>query len=225
MEPVVISLGGSIVAPDGLNIEFIERFCNKMKIMDSSRKYGIVVGGGSLARSYISSLRPRGVNDNILDEIGINATRMNALSISAFLEDSNYKIPQTVNDAAELSRIYRFTVMGGTEPGHTTDTVATLLAERIGSRILINATSVDGVYSSDPRKDRSARKFSSLTYDEAIGLALKESVGAGPNVFMDLTALNIAKRSRIRIFVINGKDLDEYDRVIHSGRTNGTMIA
>ncbi|MEM0158969.1 MAG: UMP kinase, partial [Thermoplasmataceae archaeon] len=208
MEPVVISLGGSIVAPDGLNIEFIEKFCNEMKGINSERRYGIVVGGGSLARSYINSLRRRGVNDNILDEIGINATRMNALTISAFLDDSNYKIPQTVNDAAELSRIYKFTVMGGTEPGHTTDTVATLLAERIGSKILINATSVDGVYSSDPKKDRNARKYRSLSYDDAISLALKESVGAGPNVFMDLTALNIAKRSRIKIYVIDGRKLE-----------------
>jgi Uridylate kinase len=57
--------------------------------------------------------------------------------------------------------------MGGTEPGHTTDTVAMLLAERIGANVMINATSVDGVYTADPRKDSSARKLENLDYDSA----------------------------------------------------------
>ena len=63
------------------------------------------MGGGSLARTYISALREYHVNDNILDEIGINATRMNALALSSFLPDSNSKIPSTVNDAAEFLRM------------------------------------------------------------------------------------------------------------------------
>ena len=224
MESVVISLGGSIISSDGLNLQFMQKFVRTVTEMDSTFRFGIVVGGGNLARTYISALRNYHVNDNILDEIGINATRMNALALSSFLADSNSKIPTTVNDAAEFSRIYRFTVMGGTEPGHTTDTVATLLAERINARILINATSVDGVYSDDPKKVPDSKKFQALSYDEAIALALSKSVGAGPNVFMDLTALNIAKRSNIRIYVINGLELGEYGKIMKTGKTGGTII-
>ena len=224
MESVVISLGGSIISTDGLNLKFMEEFAKELHKFGDGYRFGIVVGGGSLARSYISELRKYGVNDNVLDEIGINATRMNALALSTFFSDSNSKIPTTVNDAAELARIYKFTVMGGTEPGHTTDTVSLLLAERINARIMINATSVDGVYSDDPKKSPLAKKLSRLTYDEAISLALSKSVGAGPNVFMDLTALNIAKRSGIRIFVTNGTRLPEYSRIIRSGETDGSVI-
>ena len=150
---------------------------------------------------------------------------MNALALSSFLPDSNSKIPTTVNDAAELSRNYSFVIMGGTEPGHTTDTVATLLAERIGATKLINATSVDGVYSDDPKKDPNAKKFDRMSYDEAISLALEKSIGAGPNVFMDLTALNIAKRSKIKIYVTSGLDLNEYENIILNGKTKGTLIS
>lgn len=225
MESVVISLGGSIISTDGLNLKFMEEFVKTIRKLEDRCRFGIVVGGGSLARSYISALREYHVNDNILDEIGINATRMNALALSSFLPDSNSKIPTTVNDAAEFSRIYPFIVMGGTEPGHTTDTVATLLAERIGARILINATSVDGVYTNDPRKDPNAKKLTNLTYDEAISLALENSIGAGPNVFMDLTALNIAKRARIKLYITNGKDLAEYENIILHGKTRGTLIS
>lgn len=220
----VISLGGSLVSPDNLDIDFLRNFADSLIRLPQELKFGIVVGGGKLARNYIRALKKAGVNDNILDEIGINATRMNALALSTFLPDSNSKIPVTVNDAAELSRIYRFTIMGGTEPGHTTDTVSMLLAERIGARTLINATSVDGVYTADPRKDREAKKIQRLGYDEAIKIALSESVGAGPNVFMDLTALNIAKRSSIKVFVVNGKNISNFKDIIMDQNSDGTTI-
>lgn len=224
MKPIVISLGGSIISKDTLELDFIEKFSRMLEIERNYDKFGIVVGGGRLARTYISSLKKYGINDNILDEIGINATRMNALAVSTFLKSVNFKIPTTVNDASELMAIYRHVVMGGTEPGHTTDTVATLLAERIGAGILINATSVDGVYSDDPRVDRNARKYSGLTYDEAIKLAVDKSIGAGPNVFMDITALNIAKRSSLKVFVIDGTNLDEYTRIMKGEKISGTII-
>jgi uridylate kinase len=220
----VISLGGSLVSPDNLDIDFLQNFRDSLIRLPEEIKFGIVVGGGKLARNYIRALKKAGVNDNILDEIGINATRMNALALSAFLPDSNSKIPVTVNDAAELSRIYRFTIMGGTEPGHTTDTVSMLLAERIGAKTIINATSVDGVYTADPRKDKNARKMQDIGYDEAIKIALEESVGAGPNVFMDLTALNIAKRSGIRVFVVNGRNIANFHDIIMKGKSDGSII-
>ncbi|MCL5989862.1 MAG: UMP kinase [Nitrososphaerota archaeon] len=224
MKTIVISLGGSIVASDGLNTDFMGKLAKSLEKMDRKIKFGIVVGGGSVARSYISALRKYGVNDNILDEIGINATRMNALALASFFEDANSRIPTTVNDAVEMSKIYRFTIMGGTEPGHTTDTVSALLAERINSGILINATSVDGVYTSDPRKEKKAKKIDALGYDESLALSMKGLSGAGSNVFMDPTALNIAKRSKIKIFVINGLDIGEYKNVIEKGETTGSVI-
>ncbi len=224
MKPIVISLGGSIISKEGLQLEFIKKFCGMLGNVQEYDRFGIVVGGGMLARTYITSLKKYKINDNVLDEIGINATRMNALTVSTFLTDVNSKIPTTVNDASELVSQYRHVVMGGTEPGHTTDTVATLLAERIGASIMINATSVDGVYSDDPRKNSNAMKYDHLSYDDAIRLAVDKSIGAGPNVFMDITALNIAKRSSLRVFVIDGTDLAEYQNVMQGKKTSGTVI-
>ncbi len=225
MKTIVVSLGGSIIASDGLNTSFMEKFSRFIQNIGEDVRFGIVVGGGSVARSYISALRKYGVNDNILDEIGINATRMNALALASFFDDANSRIPTTVNDAAELSRIYRVTIMGGTEPGHTTDTVSSLLAERIHANVLINATSVDGVYSSDPRKEETARKIGKLSYDRALELSMKGLSGAGSNVFMDPTAISIAKRSRIKIFIINGLELNEYEDIILKGTTHGSTIS
>ncbi len=224
MEKLVISLGGSVFTDNPLRIGFIQKLAATVTNLREKFQIGIVVGGGTLARSYISALRPEKVNDNVLDEIGIYATRMNALSFTSFLDNVNTKIPTTVNDAAEMISLYGCVVMGGTEPGHTTDTVAALLAERIGAGILINGTSVDGVYDSDPAKNRDAKKYSSLSYEDAINKSIVSSVGAGPSVFMDLTSLVIAKRSSIRIYVIRGDDINEYLNICSTGKTKGTII-
>ncbi len=143
MKCVVISLGGSIVSRPSLDVQFIRDLSSVLRDLPVDR-VGIVVGGGALAREYIGALRPAGVNENVLDEIGIHATRMNALAIASLLDGAPTEIPENINDAAKLLRQERYVVMGGTEPGHTTDTVSALLAERIGSRVMINATSVDG---------------------------------------------------------------------------------
>ncbi|MCL4444763.1 MAG: UMP kinase, partial [Candidatus Thermoplasmatota archaeon] len=176
MDKLVISLGGSVFTDNPLRIGFIQKLAATVTNLREKFQIGIVVGGGTLARSYISALRPEKVNDNVLDEIGIYATRMNALSFTSFLDNVNTKIPTTVNDAAEMISLYGCVVMGGTEPGHTTDTVAALLAERIGAGILINGTSVDGVYDSDPAKNRDAKKYSSLSYEDAINKSIVSSV-------------------------------------------------
>ncbi len=225
MNSVVISLGGSIISRERLNLKLMEEFSETMKSISTYDKFGIVVGGGKLARTYISDLKKYNVNDNILDEIGINATRINALAMTTFFDDVNSKIPTNINDAVEMIHNYRYVVMGGTEPGHTTDTVSTLLAERIGSKILINATSVDGVYSSDPKIDSGAKKFSKLSYNEAIALSIKNSTGAGTNVFMDITSLTIAKRAGIKIYVINGFNLNEYKNILYNEKCDGTIIS
>ncbi|KPV46549.1 uridylate kinase, partial [Acidiplasma aeolicum] len=224
MRSVVISLGGSIISMEKLNLELMKSVSSTLQKINTYDKYGIVVGGGRLARTYISDLKAYNVNDNILDEIGINATRINALALTTFFDDVNSKIPTTINDAAEMIHNYRYVIMGGTEPGHTTDTVSTLFAERIGAKILINATSVDGVYSEDPRKFKNAKKFDKISYDDAIKISVNNSIGAGTNVFMDITSLTIAKRAGIKIFVINGMDMDEYINILNYERCNGTVI-
>ncbi len=221
----VISLGGSVVTSNPLDMKFIKEFSEMINSTGKEDKFCIVIGGGKLARSYITALREAGINDNILDEIGINATRMNALSVSPFLRDCNTKIPTTINEAAEMLRIYRCVVMGGTEPGHTTDTVAALLAERVGSKTLINGTSVDGVYERDPKKYPDARKFKALDYNKSIEMAVQGSLGAGPSVFMDVTSLNIARRSAIKIVVIDGKNISQFRDVIAGKAHSGTTIS
>lgn len=221
---IVISLGGSIISSEPLDIPFIRRFSEMLKGL-KAEKIGIVVGGGRTARSYIDALRKEKVHEFKLDEIGVLATRINALSVSTLIEGASTVIADNFDHARELFSENRIVIMGGTGPGHTTDTVSTLLAESMNSDVLINATSVDGVYDSDPNHNSGAKKLPSLTYDEAITLASKASVGAGPNVFMDIVSLTIAKRSGIKIFVVNGRDLSQYGKITSTGKCDGSVIS
>lgn len=220
---IVISLGGSIISDSPLDIPFIKKFAEMIKNLKAD-KIGIVVGGGQTARSYINSLRKENVNEFFLDRAGMLATRLNALAVSTLIDGASPVIPESYDHALELLQNYRVVVMGGTGPGYTTDTVSTLLAECMGCDSVVNATSVDGVYDSDPKKNPNASKIPTLSYDEAINLASESTSGAGPNVFMDVVSLTIARRSKIKIYVLDGRDLVQIRNAAESGKCNGSTI-
>ncbi len=225
MEKVVISLGGSVVSSNAVNIDFIKAFVKAIEGMPSLSKCGIVVGGGSLARGYIEPLRSEGINNYFLDRIGIKATRPNAELIVNLLKDVENLIPESIDEALSAWKNRKFVVMGGTIPGHTTDTVAMLLAEASGIGEFINGTSVDGVYSKDPRAGGGSKKFENLTYSEALSLSIESYKNAGSNVFMDPVSLLIARRANINIHVIKGDLPENYINIMEMNKKIGTLIS
>ncbi len=221
---VVISLGGSVISDDPVDVKLIKKY-SRILSMIKQKKIAIVVGGGQVARSYITSLRKEKASEYLLDQVGILATRLNALSAASLIEDASRRVPETVEEAMDLLDTHRVIVMGGTTPGHTTDTVAALLAERMKCGILVNATSVDGVYDSDPRKNSSAKRIARLSYDQALELSMKESAGAGSNVFMDPVSLTIARRSSTKIYVIDGRKPEQIETILSEGKCEGSLIS
>ncbi len=196
---VVISLGGSVIGDQ------IRDFARVLDDLAIKHQLFIVVGGGKLAREYISKARELGANETFCDYIGIAATRMNAMLLIAAMKTAAKKVPSDFVEAEELSRTSRAVVMGGTFPGHTTDATAALLAEFVGAELLINATNVDGVYSDDPRKNRDAVRYERLSPSELVKIVGKASMRAGANVVIDLLAAKIIERSKIRTCVILGR--------------------
>ena len=225
MEKIVISLGGSVVSSNGVNMNFIKAFINVLETIPSLSKCGIVVGGGSLARGYIEPLKNERINNYFLDRVGIKATRLNAELIVNLLKDVENVIPESVDEALMVWKNRKFVVMGGTIPGHTTDTVAMLLAEASGMDEFINGTSVEGVYSKDPMTNKGSKKFENLTYSEALSLSLESYKNAGSNVFMDPVSLLIARRANIKIHVIKGDIPENYRDVIEKKKKIGTLIS
>jgi len=156
---LVISLGGSVLMSDFPECKNMKAFAEEIGRISENHEVFVVVGGGKVARDYIRAARSSGANNTLCDEIGIEVTRLNALLFSSYLPSAPKEIPKTFERAVELSKLWKTVVMGGTFPGHTTDATAALLAEYVNADLLLNATSVNGVYSEDPFKNPNAVKY------------------------------------------------------------------
>ena len=216
---LVISLGGSILSKGEMDLNYIKKF---REFMDSlNEKVFLVVGGGRVAREYISAGKEMGFDEYFLDKIGIVVTRLNGM---LFITPQTYpQIPETVEEAIIASRSYKNVVMGGTEPGHTTDAVSLLLAEKLHVKRVINITSVGGVYNRDPAKFKNAEIIKEMSYGDAKKMILTRMMGAGLNIPFDLLAIKIAERSRIKIYVVP-EDIENLKKVIKNEDFKGTVI-
>ncbi|MFQ5815579.1 MAG: UMP kinase, partial [Candidatus Hydrothermarchaeaceae archaeon] len=179
-----------------------------------------VVGGGRLAREYIEYARSLGGSEEFCDELGISATRMNALLLKAALGDHATEVASGYEGACASKRIF---LMGGVKPGQTTDAVAARLAALCKADLFVNATNVDGVYDSDPRRNPGAKMYESMSYDELLELV---SVGhtAGISTVMDPGAAHLIRARKIRTIVLDGRDLDNLRMGIKGEEFKGTTI-
>jgi uridylate kinase len=225
-ETVVVSLGGSIMAPETIDPGFIRTVAEMFIRLSADRRLVIVVGGGKTARKYIAAGRELGVSEFVLDELGIRASRLNARLLVAALGDSAPPdVPGELTDALELARDYPIVVMGGTQPGHTTDAVAALMAEGLGASRFINATSVDGVYDKDPNLHNDAKHIPELTAGALLAICQSSTTGgAGPNVVLDVLAASVLLRSGIPGAVVDGRDTPNLEAAVTGGKFRGTVV-
>lgn len=169
----------------------------------------VVVGGGNIFRGAKEA--SKGISRSVADQVGMLATIMNALYLQDALERldvsvrvmSGLNVPQVCEPymyRKALKHLQKNRVLifaGGTgNPFFTTDTGAALRACEMKCDALLKATQVDGVYESDPKENPSARRYETLSYEDVIANELK---------VMDLTAVTLAKESRIPIVVFRQK--------------------
>jgi len=187
----------------------------------------IVVGGGNLIRG--TTLSANGIGRATADYMGMLSTIINAMALQDALEsldvETRLLTAISIREVAEpfirrralrhleKHRIVLFAAGTG-NPFFTTDTAAALRAMEIGADILLKATKVDGVYSSDPAKDKSAKKFDSLSYLDVLNLRL--------NV-MDSTAISLCMDNKMPILVFNLKVKGNVARAVR-GEKIGTVV-
>ena len=228
----VATLGGSLLRPEVEDRhEWLIGLCKAVNdVISSGYKLSLVIGGGAPAREGIQLARPiLNTNTEALDRIGIAATRLNATIVAeALIENGNdvsHLIPTNIQDAVEYSKNHDIVVMGGTEPGHTTDTVAIQLAKELGAECCIIATNVGYVYSSDPRINEDADKFETMTHEE-----LSEIVGpaehqnAGRSGVIDPIGASIAKDAQLNLAVLDGRDIERLRAALNGESFEGTNV-
>lgn len=219
----VIKLSGSLFKDDikESDIDSLTKVIIKM------RKKGIgivlVAGGGKNARNYIEAARNLGADESTLDEIGIYISRLNAMLLMAGLGKMVYPtVPASLNEVSIAFSQKGLVVTGGLNPGQSTNATACLIAERINADIFQNTTSVEYVYTKDPKKYSDAEKLKIVNIRDLKNLLVNSTMSAGTYELMDLVALNIIERSRIKTRVTICKP--EVIEIILSGGESGTLI-
>lgn len=222
----MVSLGGSILIPGDRDVENFSAIAGLMRSLAKEYHLVLICGGGKVARYYISVGRELGAPQDRLDEMGIEATRLNARLLQFALgQDAAEPLPRTVDEAVREARKGKILVMGGTSPGHTTDAVAAMVALRIGAKRIVNATSVEAAYSRDPKKHQDAERYSHLTHKQLFQMVDKGLHSAGPSDVFDRAGAEVAMRANIPIYIVNGRNLDELRAAIRGEKIMGTVVA
>jgi uridylate kinase len=221
---IVIAIGGSILL-QSYDYKKFQEYSDILKELYDEHELFVVVGGGKPARDYINIVRELNGGEAQCDDIGIEVTRLNAKLLLTSLGDFAYqKIPHNFQEALEYSAMGKIIVMGGTEPAHSTDAVSAILAEYIKADMLINLTSVDGMYTKDPNKYDDAELISKITAKEMLEFISGKDTKAGTYEFFDMTAIQMIKRSSLKTVIANGYDSQNLLRVINGDKIGTTII-
>lgn len=226
---ILLKLSGETLSgKDGKGIDFdsVLDICNEIKeVSEIGCEIGIVVGGGNFWRGKSNTNMDRCTADHI----GMLATTMNALALQdGFKQLGVESRVQTGIEMRQIAEFYiknratrhmekgRIVIFGcGTgSPFFSTDTAAALRAAEINADIIFKATNVDGVYSADPKKDKSATKFDEITYIDVLNKKL--------NV-MDSTATSLCMDNNIPILVF---DINKKGNLLKAstGERIGTIV-
>jgi len=218
---IVLKLSGRVFSMD--NAKLLKDYAHFLVKISKYCQPVVVAGGGKIARHYISHARSSGADESTLDELGIEISRLNAKLLIYALKNKAYEHPPTslqqVTHAIDSGLIV---VTGGLHPGQSTNGTAALIAEKIKASEFINATDVNGIYSADPNKNKNAKLFKKIELKKLRGILVKEDSVAGGYDLMDIVALKIIERSKIKTRVIKS-DLKTLEKAI-KGKDVGTEI-
>lgn len=228
---ILIKISGEALAGKngyGIDNDVLQVLALEIKeIQAMGIQVGIVMGGGNIFRGLKGATK--GMDRASADYMGMLATVLNCLALQDSLErEGVHTRVQSAIEMQELAEPYirrrairhlekcRVVIFGaGTgNPYFTTDTTAALRAMEIGSEVVIKATQVDGVYDSDPLKNKNAKRFTDLTYLDVLQRGLK---------VMDSTAISLCMDNQLPIIVFNLNERGALKRVV-MGEEVGTLV-
>ena len=218
---IVIKFSGKVFAME--NIKLLKDYARFLAKVSKTYQPIIIAGGGKIARHYISHARSSGVDESTLDELGIEISRLNAKLLIYALKGKAYSHPPTsLKEAQQAVESGLIVVAGGLHPGQSTNGTAALIAEKTNAEQFINATDVDGIYDSDPNKNKKAKLFKQIEIKNLKKMLIHEDSVAGGYDLMDIVALKIIERSKIKTRVIRS-DIKNLEKAI-KGQATGTEI-
>ena len=228
MNLTIISLGGSIIAPDKVDYAFLRSFREAIIAYlerNEDAKLVFVAGGGAPARVYQEALR--NIRDDapqdMQDWLGIKATHINAMLIKAVFAE--YTEDEVVTDpsAENIAFSGRILTAGGWKPGFSTDTDAVYLARRFGARMIINLSNIRKVYTADPRIDKDAKPIDRISWHDFRAMVGDEWT-PGKNAPFDPIASRLAEESGLTVICADGRDIENTIAILKGKEAEGTII-
>lgn len=229
---VLLKLSGEVMAGEngsGIDVDYVSKLCKEIaEIHKLGVQIGIVVGGGNIWR--YRDFQKSGIERIMSDNMGMMATVMNGSAMKSAFQKvgvdcrvmSALRVQQVAEDYFPPRAMHHLTnnriviCVGGTgNPFFTTDSAAALRALELECDILLKATKVDGVYTSDPVKDKNAKKFDKISYKEVLKMNLR---------VMDLTAVTLCKDGGMPILVFNLYKKNNIKKAV-LGEKIGTLIS
>ncbi|MDR2096977.1 MAG: UMP kinase [Spirochaetaceae bacterium] len=230
----VISLGGSIVAPDKVDCLYLQRFVGLIKALlteNAAERFIIVVGGGGPARAWQAAYREVSgalgttPEDGQADWIGIMATRLNAQLVKALFAAYCKDDVVTNPGAGTVESIFtgRALLAAGWKPGFSSDNDAVLLAKRFGAKTVINLSNIKQVYTADPKTNADAKPIDSISWEAFLTLT-GDVWTPGKNVPFDPVASRNAAEAGLSVICAAGRDLENLRKILCGGVYTGTLI-
>lgn len=235
-ETITLSLGGSLVAPGEIDLGFLKKFRSLVLKRLSKKRFIIYVGGGKICRIYQKALLEFGANNKDRDWIGINVSRLNAEVIRNLFKDISYsKI--IIDPTKKLNAKNSVVVGAGWKPGRSTDYVAVLAAKNYNEKIpttkssrihdkirtIVNLTNINYVYTKDPNKFSDAKPLKEISWKN-----FRKIVGSkwipGLSSPFDPEASKLAEKLKLKVAIINGKNLERLENFLDNKPFIGTTI-
>jgi uridylate kinase len=224
----VLSLGGSLIVPKGIvNTTFLTDLNTfiRHQVSAKKRRFFIVVGGGSIAGSYIEAakvVRGRELTDADKDWVGIHATRLNAQLVRTIFQD--IADPRVIKHYEIILKIDKpVAIAAGWKPGWSTDYDAVTLAADYGIREVVNLTNIDKVYSKDPHKFPDAKPIDTITWKQYRALVGDEWSPRMSAPF-DPIASKLAQDLGLTVKILNGTNIANLEKAIDGKPFFGTTI-
>ncbi len=222
-DKIVLSLGGSIIVPDEVDVKFIKKFKDLVLKKKNKYQFFIITGGGKICRRYQEAAgKVTKLNNDQLDWIGIHASRFNAqLMYNIF---KKYSYPEIVTDPNFSKKVKDDFIWGaGWKPGWSTDYDAVMIAVKQGVKRVVNLSNIAYAYDKDPRKFKDAKKLKEVSWKE-----FRKIVGSkwtpGMSAPFDPIASKLAEKHGIEVIIAKGTDLKNLQNILEGKSFKGTII-
>jgi uridylate kinase len=222
---IVISLGGSLVVPDQINVTFLKKFRSLiLSRVRRGERFIIIVGGGKIAcrfQSAANKITKLQLDD--IDWLGIHATRLNAHLLRTLFRDVAH--PQLITAKEKMnSRITAPVVIAaGFRPGSSTDYCAVLLAHAFDAKRILNLSNIDWAYTKDPKKHKDAKLIKEISW-KAFRKIVGNTWNPGANVPFDPVASRWAQRYGMTVVITRGTDIANLSKLFSGRKAKGTVV-